>query len=89
MDVVILIVVMVGVGALLAQFADKIFKGERPRGVQGDYVAAISSTVVVGLVDWFVIPAMNFSTQMQYLGVIFEPAIFALIVLWLMRRQGN
>jgi len=46
----------------------------------------IVTAVVVGLLDWFVIPAMNFSDSMKWLGVIFEPPLAALFVLWLVRR---
>jgi hypothetical protein len=52
----------------------------------GDYVAAIITTMVVGLLDFFVIPAMNFSETLKWLGVAFEPPLAALFVLWLVRR---
>jgi hypothetical protein len=42
--------------------------------------------VIIGLLDWFVIPAMGFSTLMKYLGVAFEPALGALAVLWIIRK---
>jgi len=42
--------------------------------------------VVIGLIDWFVIPAMGFSNTMKYLGVALEPALGALLVLWIIRR---
>jgi hypothetical protein len=40
---------------------------------------------VIGLLDWFVIPAMGFSDTMKYLGVAIEPAVGALLVLWIIR----
>ncbi len=89
MQVAILIVVMAVLGALIGWLADKIFKGDRPRGLQGDLIAGILSTVVVGLMDWFVIPAMGFSQTMMIAGVVLEPALGALGVLWLMRRANN
>jgi hypothetical protein len=36
--------------------------------------------------DWYVIPAMGFSDTLKYIGVATEPAIGALLVLWLIRR---
>jgi len=87
MNVVLLIVVMVVVGLLIGWLADKIFKGDRPKGLQGDIVASVLTMVIVGLLDYYVIPMMGFSTLMRNLGVIFEPALGALLVLWLMRRS--
>ncbi len=89
MDILILVVAMIAVGAVLGWLADKIFKGDRPKGVQGDILAAILTTVIVGLLDWFVIPLMGFSSTMKLLGVIFEPALGAVLVLWLMRRSSQ
>lgn len=88
MDLVILVLAMVGVGALIGALADKIFKGERPKGVQGDYILAIVTTVIIGLLDWFVIPMMGFSDTLKYLGVVLEPALGALLVVWLVRRAN-
>ena len=84
-DILILIVAMVIVGAIIGFLAGLIWKN-RPIGVAGDYIAAIVSTVVVGLVDWFVIPAMGFSALLKLLGVIFEPPLAALLVLWIIRK---
>ncbi len=89
MDLVILIVAMVAVGAVIGWLADKIFKGERPRGLSGDLLASILTTVAVGLLDWFVIPAMGFSDTMKLVGVFLEPALGALLVLWLIRKANN
>lgn len=86
MDLLILIVVMIVVGLLVGTLAGVIWKGNRPIGVQGDYIAAIITTVAVGLLDWFVIPAMGFSETLKYVGVALEPALGALIVLWVIRR---
>lgn len=89
MDLVLLILAMVVVGAFIGALADKIFKGERPKGVQGDYIIAIVTAVIIGLLDWFVIPMMGFSDTLKYLGVVFEPALGALLVLWLVRRANS
>jgi uncharacterized membrane protein YeaQ/YmgE (transglycosylase-associated protein family) len=89
MDVVILIAVMIVVGALVGWLAGPIWKGKRPIGVRGDYIAAIITAIVVGLMDWFVIPAMGFSSSLKYLGVAIEPALGALLVLWIIRRARS
>lgn len=85
MDIIILIVAMVLVGALMGWLAGLIFKGERPKGVRADYIIAIVTAVVVGLLDWYVIPAMGFDASLKYLGVALEPALSALLVLWIVR----
>jgi len=85
MDVVILVVIMVAVGALVGWLAGPIWKGKRPIGVRGDYITAILTAAAVGLLDWFVVPAMGFSSTLKYLGVAIEPALGALLVLWLIR----
>ena len=89
MEVVILVAAMAVVGAILGWLADKIFNGERPKGLSGDLIAGMISTIAIGLLDWYVIPAMGFSQTMALLGVIFEPAIGALLVLWLLRRANR
>ena len=85
MEIVILVAAMVLVGLLVGWIAGFIWKGNRPIGVQGDYTAAVITAVVVGLIDWFVIPAMGFSVGLRNIGVAMEPALGALGVLWLVR----
>ena len=85
MEILILIIAMVVVGLIIGYVAGLIWKDNRPIGVKGDYIAAVITTIIVGLLDWFVIPAMGFSDTMKYLAVIFEPALSALLVLWLIR----
>jgi uncharacterized membrane protein YeaQ/YmgE (transglycosylase-associated protein family) len=85
MEIVILIVAMLAVGLIVGWLAGLIWKNKRPIGVNGDYIAAVITALVIGLMDWFVIPAMGFSNTMKYLGVALEPALGALIVLWVIR----
>jgi uncharacterized membrane protein YeaQ/YmgE (transglycosylase-associated protein family) len=89
MEILILIVIMVVVGLLMGWVAGFLWKGKRPIGVRGDYLAAVITAVSVGLVDWFVIPAMGFSPSIKYLGVALEPALGALLVLWIIRRARS
>jgi uncharacterized membrane protein YeaQ/YmgE (transglycosylase-associated protein family) len=86
MILIIIIIAMIIVGLIIGALAGLIWKDNRPIGVQGDYIAAVITTVVVGLMDWFVIPALGFSDFIRNLGVIFEPALGALLVLWIIRK---
>lgn len=86
MILIIIIIAMIIVGLIIGALAGLIWKDNRPIGVQGDYIAAVITTVVVGLMDWFVIPALGFSDFIRNLGIIFEPALGALLVLWIIRK---
>ncbi len=85
MEIIILVAAMIVVGAIVGYIAGLIWKENRPIGVQGDYIVAILSAVVVGLLDWYVIPAMGFSEMLKYAGVALEPPLAALAILWLIR----
>lgn len=85
MEIIILIVAMLIVGLFIGFIAGLIWKDNRPIGVAGDYIVAVIVAVVFGLLGWFVIPAMGFSDTMKYMSIIFEPALGALAVLWLIR----
>lgn len=85
MEILFVIGAMVLVGLLMGFFAGLIWKDDRPIGVKGDYIVAVISAVVMGLIDWYLIPALGFSETMKLLGIIFEPALGALLVLWLIR----
>ena len=85
MDILILIAAMIVVGLIVGWLAGLIWKGRRPIGVQGDYIAAVITAIVIGLIDWFLIPVMNFSENLRNLSVAIEPALGALVVLWLIR----
>lgn len=89
MEIVYLIAAMLVVGALIGAVAGPIWKGNRPIGVRGDFIAAILTTVVVGLLDWYVVPAMGFSDTLKYIALALEPALGALLVLWLIRRSRS
>jgi uncharacterized membrane protein YeaQ/YmgE (transglycosylase-associated protein family) len=88
-EYIILVVAMIAVGIVIGWFGDKIFKGERPKGLQGDILAATLTTIIVGLLDWIVIPMIIEGDTIRLLGVIFEPALGALVVLWIMRRASQ
>ena len=85
MDILFLIVAMVVVGAIMGFVAGLIWKEDRPIGVGGDYIVSIIAAIIMGLIDWFIIPALGFSNTMKWIGVLTEPALTSLLVLWLIR----
>ena len=89
MEIIILLAAMVVVGLIIGALAGPIWKDNRPIGVQGDYIASVISTVLTGLLDWYVIPAMGFSDTLKYVGVALEPPLAALIVLWIIRKAKS
>jgi uncharacterized membrane protein YeaQ/YmgE (transglycosylase-associated protein family) len=86
MAIIIVIVAMVLVGLLIGAIASLIWKDNKPLGAAGDYGVAVVVAIVVGLMDFYVIPAMGFSDTLKWIGVATEPALGALFVLWLIRR---
>ncbi len=89
MEIIIVIVGLIVVGLIIGALAGVIWKDNRPFGVTGDYIAAVVSTVVIGLIDWYVIPAMGFSDTLKILGILTEPALGALLVLWIIRKAKD
>lgn len=86
MDIFIVLVAMLVVGAIASALAGVIWRGERPYGLVGDYLAGILTAIAVGLLDWYVIPAMGFSDRIRLLGIAIEPLLGAFIVLWIIRK---
>ena len=89
MEIVILVVAMILVGLLMGWVAGFIWKDNRPIGVRGDYIASVITAIVVGFMDWFIIPAMGFSDSLRNMGVAMEPALGALLVLWIIRKAKS
>ena len=85
LQILILIGIMIVFGLVVGYIAGLIWKDNRPIGVKGDYIVAILSAIVIGLLDWFVIPAMGFSQTLKLIGVVLEPPLGALAVLWVIR----
>jgi uncharacterized membrane protein YeaQ/YmgE (transglycosylase-associated protein family) len=86
MEALVVIVAMLVVGLVMGFVAGLIWKENRPIGVSGDYIASVITTVIVGLMGWYLIPALGFSDTLKYLSIIFEPALSALLVLWIIRK---
>jgi len=85
LKILILTGIMIIVGIIIGFVAGLIWKDNRPYGVKGDYLVAVLSAIIIGLFDWFVIPAMGFSNTMKLIGVALEPPLGALGVLWVIR----
>jgi uncharacterized membrane protein YeaQ/YmgE (transglycosylase-associated protein family) len=84
--IVTLLIAMVLVGLLMGAIGSLIWQENKPLGAAGDYIVAVITAIGIGLLDWFVIPAMGFNDTLKYLGVAIEPALGALIVLWIVRK---
>ncbi|MFQ5407449.1 MAG: hypothetical protein ACE5FI_03380 [Anaerolineales bacterium] len=85
MEIVILLFPLAVIGFIVGAVAGVIWKDNRPIGVTGDYIVAVAVTLGVGLLDWFAIPALGFSATVKFLGVATEPALGALLALWIVR----
>jgi len=85
MEILIVIGAMFLIGLLMGYIAGKIWKENRPIGVRGDYVVAVAVTVIVGVLEWYLLPMLGFSQTITIIAVAFEPALSALLVLWLIR----
>ena len=86
MEILLVIVGMVVVGLIMGAVAGLIWKDNKPYGVAGDYIIAVITAVILGLIDWYVIPAMGFSDTMRNIGLLIEPALGALLVLWIIHK---
>lgn len=85
MQIIVLLIAMAAIGSFVGWLAGPIWKNRRPIGVRGDYTAAIIAATAIGLLDWYVIPAMGFSENLRNIAIVTEPALGALIVLWIIR----
>ncbi|TFH38092.1 MAG: hypothetical protein E4G99_00410 [Anaerolineales bacterium] len=89
MEIIVLIAAMVVVGLVMGYVAGLIWKIDRPMDVQGTYIVGVITAIVVGLLDWYVIPAMGFSETLKYIGVALEPALAVPIVLWVIKKAKS
>jgi len=86
MEIVYLVLAMIAVGLIIGWVAGLIWKDRNAEDARRDYIVAVVATVITGLLDWFVVPAMGFSDSLRNIATAIEPAGMALIVLWLIRR---
>ncbi len=81
MEILYIVLAMIVVGLIVGYIAGLIWKDDR----KGDYLVAVIAAVITGLLDWFVIPMMGFSDTLKWIGIVLEPPLVALGVLWLIR----
>jgi uncharacterized membrane protein YeaQ/YmgE (transglycosylase-associated protein family) len=86
MTFVILIAVWIVIGLLLGMLATSIWKEPRPYGDAADFIAAVSASVITGIIDWLIFPFFNIEGWLKFAGFILEPTLVALIVLWVIRK---
>ena len=89
MELVFVLLGMAVVGLIRAYLAGFIWKEERPVGIPGDYIVGVVTAIVVGLLDWYLIPAMGFSETWKYIGIAIEPALSVLLVLWIFTKAKS
>ena len=86
MDVIVMIVIWIVIGLVMALLAGSIWKGVRPLGEAGDYLISIAASVITGFFDWYILPLMNIEGTIKFIAAVLEPALVALLILWLVRR---
>jgi len=86
MEALIVIAVLVLIGLIAGYVAGLIWKDNRPYGIRGDYIIAVVSTVIIGLMSWYLIPLMGFSDTLKYISFALEPFFGALLILWVVRK---
>jgi hypothetical protein len=89
MDIVLLIAAMLVVGLVMTYVAGLIWKENMPVAGSAAYIIGVVTAIVVGLLDWVVIPAMGFSDTLKYLGVALEPALCVLLVFWIIKKAKS
>ncbi|MEA3336928.1 MAG: hypothetical protein U9R25_13535 [Chloroflexota bacterium] len=90
-SLLILFAIWIIMGLGLGYYATSLFKGDRPYGLNGDLIAGAATAIVVGLMDWYIVPTLfpNMGQLMLFLAAIIEPLLGVLLVLWLMRYIKN
>lgn len=89
MEIVLLIAAMVVVGLIMTYVSKLIWKDELPVGVPAAYLVGVVTAIVVGILDWVIIPAMGFSDTLKYVGAALEPALSVPIVFWIIKKAKS
>ena len=89
MEIVLLIAAMLVVGLIMTYVSKLIWKDELPVAMPNAYIVGVVTTVVVGLLDWVVIPAMGFSDTLKYVGAALEPALSVPLVFWIIKKAKS
>lgn len=86
MGLVVMFAIWIVLGLLAGALAGPIWKGRRPIGVAGDYLVAVVVTILVGLADWYLIPAwLGLEGPLKFAAAVVEPALSGLVALWIVR----
>lgn len=84
------LIVMVGLWVLLglamAKLAGRLWPDSLPIGANGDLIVALLSTVITGLLDWYVVSLLGMEGLLRFVIALTEPPLVALFILWLLRR---
>ena len=89
LQVLIIIGIMIVYGLIIGFVAGLIWKKNRPIGIKGDFIVALLSTIGFGLLEWYLLPALNFSQTIRVIGVLVEVPFIALAILWLIRYMNR
>jgi len=81
----IIVGIEIVIGLVIGFIAGLIWKENRPIGVKGDYAVAIGSSVIFGVLTWFILPALGFGQTFRLLGVFGDVPFLSLAILWLIR----
>lgn len=86
MTIVVLMAIWIVIGLLMALLAGYIWKGERPYGDLADYVVSILLAILMGFLDWYLVPViLGVDGAILFIISVLEPAATSLIGLWIMR----
>ncbi len=90
-SLIVIFVIWILLGVAIGYAAGRIFKGERPHGLNGDLIASVLSFIAIGLADWYLVPILfpKLARGLVFGAALVEPLLTALIVLWLMRYLKN
>jgi uncharacterized membrane protein YeaQ/YmgE (transglycosylase-associated protein family) len=91
--IIIWLGIWIVLGLLVGALASVVVKSEPPYGLAVDIVASVLTMIVVGLVDYYILPLMGITGALRFAGTVLEPLIGAVLVLWLLRyvkrRRGG
>ena len=85
---IIMLGVWVILGLGLSIWAGSLWKGYRPYGETVDHIVAVVSCILIGLMDWYLVPMImpDASKLIVFLAAILEPAVGVLLIFWIMRK---
>ena len=89
MEIILLLVAMLVVGLIMTYVSKLIWKDTLPLSMPGAYIVGVVTAIVVGLLDWVVIPAMGFSDTLKFVGVALEPALSVPLVMWIIKKAKS